>query len=216
VATFARRLLLSSGALTALALPAPALAVCAGEDAAPSDGAAIAATLCLVNEERAAEHLPALTESSPLTAAADAYARQMVRGRFFAHVSPGGSTMLERIKAAGWVADAGAWSAGENIAWGSGDLGTPASIVDSWMHSAGHRANILDRKFAEIGIGIAPGAPQPGIQDEAGTYVTDFSSHGAATIASAKSKKPLARCATKASTRSAHAAKRAPKRCARH
>ena len=70
----------------------------------------------------------------------------MVDRRFFDHVSPGGGTMMDRLHAAGWN-PGGAWSAGENIAWGSGELGTPARIVDAWMHSAGHRANILNRAF---------------------------------------------------------------------
>jgi hypothetical protein len=145
----------------------------------------------------------------------------MVDQRFFDHVSPDGSTMLQRIKAAGWVAAPGSWTVGENIAWGSGSLATPVSIVDGWMHSAGHRANILNGSFAEIGIGIAAGAPRSGISGEAATYVTDFGSRGAAGAAAAAApapapKKPVARCATKASAR-AHVALRGVvvKRCVR-
>ncbi|HEV7750575.1 MAG TPA: CAP domain-containing protein [Baekduia sp.] len=218
--THARRLLLSFGALLALALPAPAMAACSGDDVAPSDPGAVAATLCLLNEQRAAQHLPALTQSSPLDRAAGGYAGAMVDQRFFDHVSPGGSTLLQRIKAAGWVAASGSWTVGENIAWGSGSLGTPASIVDGWMHSAGHRANILNGSFAEIGIGIAEGAPRGGVGGEAGTYVTDFGSRGEASAAAAAPapKKPVARCATKASARArAHVALRGvvAKRCVR-
>ncbi|MDX6713523.1 MAG: hypothetical protein QOH30_81 [Baekduia sp.] len=215
--TTARRLLLSCGALLALALPAPAMAACSGADAAPSDPSAVAATLCLLNEQRAAQHLGALTQSAPLGRAADGYAQAMVDQRFFDHVSPGGSTMLQRIEDAGWVAAPGAWTVGENIAWGSGTLGTPASIVGSWMHSAGHRANILNGSFAEIGIGIADGAPRGGVGGAAGTYVTDFGSRGEASSAAAP-KKAVARCATKASARvRAHVALRhvGVKRCVR-
>jgi uncharacterized protein YkwD len=194
-----RRLLLPCGALVALALPAPALAACDGADTAPTHDGAVHATLCLLNAQRAAHHLSALTESAPLDKASDRYARDMVSRKFFDHVSPGGSTVLERIKAAGWVAASGSWSIGENIAWGSGSLGTPAAIVDGWMHSAGHRANILNDSFEEIGIGIAAGAPRSGISGGAGTYVTDFGSDGKASAAAATpAKKPAARCATKA------------------
>jgi uncharacterized protein YkwD len=216
VPTAARRLLLSFAALLALALPAPAMAACSGGDVAASDPSAVAATLCLLNEQRTAQHLPALTQSSPLDRAAAGYARAMVDQRFFDHVSPSGSTMLQRIKAAGWVAASGSWTVGENIAWGSGSLGTPASIVDGWMHSAGHRANILNGSFAEIGIGIADGAPRGGIRGEAGTYVTDFGSRGEGSAVAAAPKKPVARCATKASAR-AHVALRhvGVKRCVR-
>src|SRR3954470_12050016 len=173
-----RTLVLLAATVAALALAAPgALAACAGEDAAPGDASAVAATLCLLNEQRAAHGLGTLAGSPVLDRAAGDYAKDMVKRRFFAHVSPGGGTMMDRIKAAGWV-PAGSWSAGENIAWGSGSLATPASIVDSWMHSAGHRANILNGMFGRIGIGIAEGAPQAGISGEAGTYVTDFTSGG--------------------------------------
>jgi uncharacterized protein YkwD len=192
VLRIARRLLVPIVTCTTLAVCAPAaLAACDGSVSA-SDPGAVAATLCLLNQERADHGLKAFTGSSTLDRAADDYAADMVKRRFFDHVSPGGGTMMDRIKAAGW-APSGSWSAGENIAWGSGSLATPASIVDGWMHSAGHRANILNDSFSQIGIGIAAGAPQGGIRG-GGTYVTDFTS-GAA---SAASKRPAARCATRA------------------
>jgi uncharacterized protein YkwD len=193
VPRLARRLLVPIVAFAALATSAPAaLAACADDGVSPSDAGAVAATLCLLNEQRADHGLKAFSESTTLDRAADDYAADMVKRRFFDHVSPGGGTMMDRIKAAGWVPN-GSWSAGENIAWGSGSLATPASIVDGWMHSAGHRANILSASFSQIGIGIAAGAPQGGIRG-GGTYVTDFTS-GAA---SAAAKRPAARCATRA------------------
>ena len=48
----------------------------------------------------------------------------------------------------------------ENIAWGSGDTATPEAIVDAWMHSSGHRANILSRDFHDLGIGSRQGQPE--------------------------------------------------------
>ena len=76
---------------------------------------------------------------------------------------------------------------GENIAWGSGTLGTPAKIMDGWMDSPGHRANILDRDYREIGIGVRAGdnydtnptdpdpedAGREGV-DDAFVYTADF------------------------------------------
>jgi uncharacterized protein YkwD len=200
VPAFARRILLPLATAAVLAVSAPsALAACANDDVAPGDPGAVGATLCLLNAQRAEHGLSAFTESATLDKASDAFARDMVARRFFDHVSPGGGTFVDRIKAAGWSAP-GSWSAGENIAWGSGSLGTPASIVDGWMHSAGHRANILNGSFTQIGIGIADGAPQAGI-DDGGTYATDFTSGTAA-------KRPAARCATKASKKA-----RAARRC---
>jgi uncharacterized protein YkwD len=198
-----RRILPVVTAVAAFGAFAPgALAACADQDAAASSPAAVAATLCLLNEQRAAHGLDPLSESATLDRAADGYAQDMVDRRFFDHVSPGGRTMLERMKAAGWV-PAGSWSAGENIAWGTGSLSTPASIVDGWMHSAGHRANILNGGFGQIGIGIAGGAPQNGVSGDAGTYVTDFAGGTAAKRASAQKctvragKKRCARTAAK-------------------
>jgi uncharacterized protein YkwD len=70
------------------------------------------------------------------------------------------------------------WSLGENIAWGSGELASPAAIVRSWMHSSGHRRNILDGGFRNIGIGVASGAPADVQGQPAATYTTDFGSRG--------------------------------------
>jgi uncharacterized protein YkwD len=192
VPQLARRLLVPIFACAALAVSAPsALAACADSGAAPSDSGAVAATLCLLNEQRADHGLKAFSPAATLDRAADDYAADMVKRRFFDHVSPGGGTMMDRIKAAGW-APSGSWSAGENIAWGSGSLATPASIVKGWMRSAGHRANILNGRFSQIGIGIVAGAPQGGIRG-GGTYVTDFTSGSA----SAASKRAAARCASR-------------------
>jgi uncharacterized protein YkwD len=196
----ARTVLAPIAAVVALALTAPAaMAACANEDVAPGDAGAVAATLCLLNAERGERGLSPLAESVRLDRAADDFAEDMVARRFFDHVSPGGGTMMDRIKAAGWV-PSGSWSAGENIAWGSGSLATPASIVDGWMHSAGHRANILTASFTQIGLGVAVGAPQSGIR-RGGTYVTDFTSGGSAASAAQPApakRRPAARCATKA------------------
>jgi uncharacterized protein YkwD len=158
----------------ALLVPsASASAACHNTHVAAADARAATATLCLINAQRTQRGLPKLTRSVTLGRAARAFARDMVARRFFDHVSPDGGTLEDRLRAAGW-SPSGSWSIGENIAWGSGRLGTPASIVHGWMTSPGHRANILKRGFRQIGIGIARGAPQGGVGGPAGTYVTDF------------------------------------------
>jgi uncharacterized protein YkwD len=151
---------------------------CAGADAMPGQAAVEdlrAATLCLMNAERAARGLGRLQAEPLLGRVAANYARQMVRGQFFDHTSPAGSTMLARIRSTSYLRDVTSWSVGENLAWGSGTLATPRAMVRAWMQSAEHRANLLDRHFADVGIGVAPGAPvalEPG--ELGGTYVTDF------------------------------------------
>lgn len=149
-------------------------AACRGANLTPSPRTAVAvrhATLCLLNRERARHGLRRLREHRSLGHAAKKYARLMVAKRFFDHVSPAGSTMSSRVKRTNYLKRTRAWSLGENIAWGSSGAATPARIVNAWMHSAGHRANILNGKFREIGIGIALGAPNGG---SGATYVNDF------------------------------------------
>ena len=151
---------------------------CVSADAMPGQAAVEdlrAATLCLMNAERTARGLGRLQAEPLLGRVAASYARQMVRGQFFDHTSPGGSTMLARIKATSYLRDVRSWSVGENLAWGTGALATPRAMVRAWMQSAEHRANLLDRHFADVGIGVTAGAPvalEPG--ELGGTYVTDF------------------------------------------
>jgi uncharacterized protein YkwD len=151
---------------------------CAGADALPGQAAGDDlrdATLCLMNAERTARGLGRLQAEPLLGRVATGYARQMVRARFFDHTSPGGSTMLARIKATSYLRDVASWSVGENLAWGTGPLATPRATVRAWMHSPDHRANLLDRDFADVGIGVAVGAPIVLDAGElGGTYVTDF------------------------------------------
>lgn len=130
---------------------------------------------CLVNVERSKRGLRKLKPNTKLTKAARKYARLMVKAQFFDHVSPGGSTPVKRIKATGYMSGALGWSVGENLAWGTGELSTPKSIVRSWMKSPGHRANILRRGFRELGMGVSTGAPVDLYDYESGgTYVTSF------------------------------------------
>jgi uncharacterized protein YkwD len=131
-----------------------------------------AAVLCLHNRERAAAGLPALHENAKLRRAAKAHSGDMVQRGYFAHDTLGGPDMADRLLRTGYARGHG-WSLGENIAWGTGSLGTAAEIQRAWMGSPGHRANILRRDFREIGIGVALGAPVRGGENGA-TYTADF------------------------------------------
>lgn len=149
----------------------PAAAVVPGDDLAPVRSA----TLCLVNLERTQRGLRPLKANGKLEKAATGHSRDMVSRSFFSHDAPGGSTMTTRIKASGYLSGARSATFGENIAWGTGSLGSPLQIVRSWMASPGHRANILSRAYAEIGVGVASGAPG---QDGGATYTTNFGARG--------------------------------------
>lgn len=158
-------------------LPPQALGAhsCAGSQLEPAEiesFRARAAVLCLINEERAAERLPALSKEPRLERAAIEYARLMRERDFFAHEGPDGSTPHSRILAAGYPQDA---AGGENLAWGQREASTPSAIVRGWMESEGHRKNILRPQFKYIGIGIVRGSPRHGqSDDESAIYVTPF------------------------------------------
>src|SRR5436305_1521361 len=113
-----------------------------------------------------------------LDRAAAAHSLDMVRHRYFDHTSPTGSTPLGRVRASGYLAHARAWMAGENIAWGVGRLAAPAAIVSAWMHSPGHRANILRPQFREVGTGVVAGVPAAGVRLTGATYTQDFGARG--------------------------------------
>jgi uncharacterized protein YkwD len=171
----------------ALALPASTSASAAAPcpDAgllpdATNTGQVTAATLCLLNVERTTRGRAPLTSNGQLAKAAQAYSARMVRLQFFDHVCPQGTTPNSRVRAGTSYlrGRTRSWSLGENIAWGSGKLATPDAIVRSWMRSSGHRRNILDGGFRNIGIGVASGAPDDVQGQPAATYTTDFGSRG--------------------------------------
>lgn len=100
----------------------------------------------LVNQEREARRLRPLRRDELLRTAARAHSADMARRRYFAHVAPGGSTPYERMIAAGVT-----WPGGENIAMGHE---RPVTVVQGWMRSLPHRANILHPEFRAIGVGV--------------------------------------------------------------
>ena len=155
-------------------------ATCTDAHTTPAQDARAAhrATLCLLNQERAAHGLRPLRSNDALATAARGHSRDMVRRSFFDHTAPGNVTFVDRIRRAHY-APRGSWSVGENLAWGSGNLAEPASIVANWMRSPGHRANILNGRFRAIGLGIARGVPidaSAAMARAGAVYTTDFGS----------------------------------------
>lgn len=212
---------LAALSLTAVA-PSPAAAAdCAGADLQPNGGniAAIeAATLCLVNAERTSRGLAALSPNADLARAARGHSQDMVSRTYFSHDSLGGSTLTDRVRATGYLPGSGTWELGENIAYGTGVLGTPRSIVKSWLESPGHRANMLRASYRELGVGVAPGVPLAG-RTGGGTYTTDFGYRATSTRRASGSSRSCARyrrLARKARTSSAKKRyRRAARRCVR-
>ena len=164
----------------ALAVPAPAVAAAACADARlMPDRANLdrirAATLCLLNAERASRGLARLKSSGELRKAARAHSANMVRRRFFAHDCPDGSTVDSRIGDTDYLRGRlRRWTLGENIGWGWGNRATPEAMMHAWMDSKVHRDNILDEGFRHVGVGIVAGAPEDVGGRPAATYTTDF------------------------------------------
>jgi uncharacterized protein YkwD len=132
--------------------PAP-IKVDAGDPAA-------AEVVRLVNLARATAGCGALRVDSRLTTAARLHSEDMALRNYFSHTSLDGRSPWDRIEAQGYTA-----GSGENIAAGQS---TPAAVMDAWMKSTGHRANILSCSNRAIGVGIGRGGSY-------GTYWTqDF------------------------------------------
>jgi uncharacterized protein YkwD len=111
----------------------------------------------LTNEVRRKNRLSSLDKDEALAAAARAHSDDMLRRNFFGHVNPDGQSMKERLPP---VAAATVSRAGENIWSGSGQDYTDSKrlvqiIVDSWMSSPAHRANLLNPEYTHLGVGVS-------------------------------------------------------------
>jgi uncharacterized protein YkwD len=151
-------------------------AVCSGTTLVPSAtnvAAVSSATLCLLNAERAARGMKPLRANQLLRKAAAGHAVDMVRKVYFAHDSLDGRNFATRIERAGYLRGANNYTIGENLGWAATDADTPRTMVELWMASPGHRANILQPKFREIGIAVTRGVPTKDA-DSGSTYVTEF------------------------------------------
>jgi uncharacterized protein YkwD len=158
-------------AVALLAAPVADALACADGQAQPSGvsrNAYTHAIECLVNEQRAGAGLGALSHDRRLARAARSFSTSMVRERFFDHVSPEGSTLSTRARAAGYRGP----TLGETIGWGEGELSTPEAIVQAWMASPPHHAVLMSRAFHKIGLGVAIGSPEG--DGEAATVTADF------------------------------------------
>ena len=137
--------------------------------------AAATAASCIVNKLRRRRGIRKLKDNAKLRKAAGKHAKDMVSKGYFSHVSKDGRTFVARISSAGYIKGATAWTIGENLAWGSGSRSTPASIVQAWLDSPGHRKNMFNRRYLEAGMAVAAGAPTRSAPAGAsGTYVHEF------------------------------------------
>jgi uncharacterized protein YkwD len=126
----------------------PAPARTSAKPAPPGNTSYEDQVVTLVNQQRATAGCKALTVDSRLTTAARGHSQDMANRDYFDHNTPEGVTPWTRITNAGYHFSAAA----ENIAAGQT---TPASVMNAWMNSPGHRANILNCNLRNIGVGLA-------------------------------------------------------------
>lgn len=131
-------------------LPRSAAPSSTGATAASTKGltAELREVVDLVNQERAKAGCKALTVDDKLTLAAQRHSQDQADHKKMSHDGSDGSDVGDRLDRVGY-----AWrSYGENVAW---NQQSPAAVMDAWMNSPGHRANILNCSFTEIGVGVA-------------------------------------------------------------
>jgi len=151
--------LASAGAVAAADDPYAALLAPSGTCGAAADqlnldlATAETAMLCLTNYARAQSGLPPLRLNTALNNAGQAKLAADLSCAQFSH-TPCGQPFDSVFST--YVQGATSYQIGENIAWGTGNYGTPRGAMNGWLHSDGHRENILTAAYAELGIGYAP------------------------------------------------------------
>jgi uncharacterized protein YkwD len=138
-------------ALTAVAAPLAVSSPSSHRTARVASASLESGLLQQLNAVRADHGLATLRTNPRLAAAAAQHAREMAADGYFEHSSADGTSFADRI--AHWYPSDGysRWSVGENLLWSSPSVDSTGAI-DLWMHSAPHRANILDARWREIGI----------------------------------------------------------------
>ena len=123
-----------------------------------------------VNELRAARHLAPFATSRALSRSAAGHSRAMLTRGFFAHESANGTSFSSRIRAF-YGPRSSTWTVGENLAMFGGMTPTATAVVDAWMGSPGHRANLLRGSFREAGVAVMYNPAAGGVFGGEATWV---------------------------------------------
>lgn len=162
MATLVTGLLACTGALATVPAGVGAAFACPGANLRPTgaNAAAVdAATICLIDQIRIAHHLRPLRSNSELGTVAASQVSSMVHRNYFADVRPTGQTPMALVGVTRYKAHTAGISVGQNIAWGTGGLASPARIVAAWMASPPHRAIMLSGEYHDAGAAVAPQLP---------------------------------------------------------
>ncbi|MDP9189730.1 MAG: CAP domain-containing protein [Actinomycetota bacterium] len=168
---------LAAAIAVSLIAAASASAACPGEGirgAEQTEAALERSMLCLINQERGAAGVVPVVPNAMLEAAAVRHSSGMVGEGYFAHTSPAGVSFIDRIRDTGYTRRAREWLVGENLVWGSGSLSSPAELVEAWMNSPTHRANLLRSRFREIGIAAVRGTAFGQLYPDGVTVSSEF------------------------------------------
>lgn len=114
-----------------------------------------------INRIRSNRGLSPLRIFGGLTAAADTHSREMARSGFFAHSSADGSSFSRRVQRFYPTSRYSSWLVGENLLWSSPSI-DDSRAVDLWMRSPGHRANLLEPRWRQIGLSAMHASSAPG------------------------------------------------------
>ena len=125
-----------------------------GIDSNSSGSITVEGVIERTNYERAQNGIPEVTESAELDASAQVKAEDMLTRQYFEHTAPDGKTVSDLVDAQGYQY----LRVGENLA--EGDFTDNVDLLTAWMNSPGHRANILDARFQNMGVGVAYGMYQ--------------------------------------------------------
>ena len=145
----------------AVAAPAEAAEPCADRNVPFEVDPPLArdALLCELDRVRRRHDQPRLRGDPALDTAAQRHAEDMRQRGYFAHDSPGGGELRDRLRRVRYTRKGCSWRAGEVLAWGTGERSTAASTVRAWLDSPSHRRVVLSGRYAELGLGLQAGTP---------------------------------------------------------
>ena len=168
-------LLVAASALIAASPAAASSCVGADTEAEGLSQTQLEATVaCLINEERARAGVRPVHANGNLREAGANHTHDMLVDGYFEHTSPRGRTFIDRISNTGYMRGARRWLVGENLVWGTGSRSTPQAMVDAWLASPSHRANLLRERFREVGVAAARGTPYDAFDEDGVTVSTEY------------------------------------------
>lgn len=145
--------------LVLLVLPTVGATASTDPPTCPQGGIDHAAVVCELNAARAEAGRGSLQVRPALQRAATKHAEDMVARGYFAHESPEGDGPAVRARRERYMRGAERWRIGEILIWSRGTTLTAEAAVDAWLASPGHRRVLLGSRYADVGVGIADGAP---------------------------------------------------------